>query len=473
VDVGNLRFLSGAAIAAFIAIPVLSLAPSAAANLLVDTGPGSNSSTNSNSVFNNTNGTFQYLAGQFTLTSGAIVDRADGWFGPFSSGASNARIYTDDNGLPGTPIYSTTGTVPFSATTSAFSLFGGLKAALPAGTYWVSFEPPLSGLSGNMPGGAPTPLAKYAFFANSNNRWVSLSPTVAMNQMGFRLDGRASDILAGSAAKGTYREDIPINGNPDGLSATSGGNGQLNTTAAVGNGVGHGAVVGNVLEAGALARGFADALITNAHSGLGTGHGIAWRPFTNATAQPVTFRMNAVLDGSANNGFGTLICHVDSLVAAFDAQTLATRIHDSGQDAGAYLLALHSAPGAYTGLGANGLLGDAVLNDQFNADASGAHPKNYSLQSNTFTLAPGRSFVMLFDVYVDATGQFGFGGGTGEVDFLHTLHAATNLFTDAAGNPVTGIVPGMADAIAVPEPASIALLAAAPLLLRRRSRSLA
>jgi len=110
-------------------------------------------------------GAYQWVAGQFTLSQSAIVTEVKGWFSTPSatSGSVNAVIYVDKNGLPGTPIWSQSYSVSEPAGANGFYTFTGYSAVLPAGTYWVSFQPPHgSAVDVGMPGGGnqPTPASQ-------------------------------------------------------------------------------------------------------------------------------------------------------------------------------------------------------------------------------------------------------------------------------------------------------------------------
>src|SRR5262245_56139788 len=77
---------------------------------LIDTGPGGNTFPAPSLFFNTTNGSFQSLAGQFTLTSGAVVDSVEGWVGPCfcGGGTLEVKIRADASGLPGNSLFSKT-----------------------------------------------------------------------------------------------------------------------------------------------------------------------------------------------------------------------------------------------------------------------------------------------------------------------------------------------------------------------------
>jgi hypothetical protein len=416
---------------------------------LVDTGPGGTSSIGADSLFNDGtgSGSFQFLAGQFDLSNGAVVNQLEGWMGPFSfAGDIEVKLYSDIAGLPGDVLYSKLYSVAFR-NAAGWEPFSGFDAAVPAGTYWLSFEPTASGgFNGTMPAGAPSPLPKYVFSSDGNPGFLNLG-----HSLGMRVDGEDSEIIMGAAARASYREDVPINGDPNGLSAQDGGNGRMSVVISVGNGAGRGGMIPDGLEAGALARGFTDAPNPVAqHSGTGTGHGVSWRPFFNSASEDRTFRISGVLEGGANNSFGVLNCQVDVRISALDPEILAQSVQSSGGDAATYLLDKHTAAGHYAAFPAAAVYKDYTLYDQFNADDSGYQPRNRDLDTDLFTVGPGESFILVFDVYAQTTGA-SFGGGEGELDYINTLRPAANLFTDGDGQPVTDIVAGSSQS--VPEPA--------------------
>ncbi len=269
--------------------------------------------------------------------------------------------------------------------------------------------------------------------------------------LAIKLPESLPPLLAGTAARGTEKDDVPINGNPNGIAAQSGGNGVFQSQISGGSGTGRGVITGAGPQVGALASGFAEAQGINSHSAEGTGRGIAWQSYVNATDQTKIFSINAVLEGTVSNSFGILEGRVDARISALDPEKLSSAIAAGGGDATNYFIGLHPDYGTYSSL-AGIALSDHVLNEPFSVSASQLYSPSYDLKTGVITLLPGESFVMLFDVYVDVTGQAGIGGGVGTADFLHTLSAANNLFTDADGNPVSGIV--LAN---VPEPSTFVL----------------
>lgn len=182
---------------------VSALAP--VSSYLIDTGPGSTSSTGSSSLFASGSTTCspqpscglnnQFLAGQFTLAAAATIDQVEGWM-YIGNGTMDVIIRSDNSGLPGATVYSKQYVV-----TSQFALdwktFGDFNTNLPAGTYWLSFEPTNGGgISGGMSGGVASPLAKYAFLSYGNLGWVQLgSNPYSDGKLGMRVRGTTAVTL--------------------------------------------------------------------------------------------------------------------------------------------------------------------------------------------------------------------------------------------------------------------------------------
>jgi hypothetical protein len=143
-------------------------APRASTNtsvLLFDTGPGGPGGIGTIDLFASgaTNCLpqpacavhFQLLGGQFTLASDATIDGVQGWM-ETSAGSMDVHIRNDASGRPGTDVY--TQNYSMSAQTAGWAVFSNFNVSLPAGTYWVTFEPvPSGGIQGSMPGGVANP----------------------------------------------------------------------------------------------------------------------------------------------------------------------------------------------------------------------------------------------------------------------------------------------------------------------------
>jgi hypothetical protein len=163
-------------------------ARSGASVLLVDTGPGAAAVG-----YGLSGGTiefpgWQFLAGQFTLSDDANVTSVSGWMKVFLGGNIDVHIRADAAGMPGTDLHSQSYTL--TTTDFAWYDFTNFNVSLPAGTYWVTFEPVINGgLVASMPNGVPSPLASYAFKAQFTlpNWSTSFSPNAP--SMGYRVTG--------------------------------------------------------------------------------------------------------------------------------------------------------------------------------------------------------------------------------------------------------------------------------------------
>lgn len=126
--------------------------------------------------------TFQFLGGQFVLANDAAIDSVAGWMVNNTAGPIDIHIRADNAGVPGTDVYTKSYSVGVQAT--GWQVFHAFTTSLPAGTYWLTFEPTANGgYDGSMQTGAANPLL-YAFFANSNNRWVPFSTSIGMRVAG-------------------------------------------------------------------------------------------------------------------------------------------------------------------------------------------------------------------------------------------------------------------------------------------------
>jgi hypothetical protein len=150
---------------------------------IVDTGAGTGGTSTIGTLgLQNTSGgtIWQFLGGQFTLANEAHVESVEGWM-KAGNGTINVHIRNDASGLPGTDVitqaYSVTADAAFAW--KAFSL----TVTLPAGTYWLTFEPSVD-FVGNMSGSAPNPLARYAYNANPVAGWHAMSTALGMRVFG-------------------------------------------------------------------------------------------------------------------------------------------------------------------------------------------------------------------------------------------------------------------------------------------------
>ena len=173
------------------------------ASYIIDTGPGGTSSIGSQSFFSKGSttcspqpacaGHFQFLAGKFTLADSAAVESLEAWLSVGIAGNAHVHIRTDSvppagNNIPGHSLQN--GAYSMGNQTFGWKVFSNFVVGLPAGTYWITLEPDSgTGLNGGMSGGAASPLADYAFFADGNNRWVPYSAFSQNPALGFRVFG--------------------------------------------------------------------------------------------------------------------------------------------------------------------------------------------------------------------------------------------------------------------------------------------
>ena len=189
------RLLIRVSRAALLVIVLIASFPTkAAAQFLVDTGPGNTDlSTSLNLVGSNSpqcgsdpncQGSL-FLAGQFTLASPATLDSVQAWMYVSAGGSLDVKISADNGGVPGAAVFSKTYTVGAQAV--GWAIFSNYSAVLAAGTYWLSFEPPDgSSFDGTMPVGAPNPLQSYAYFITSQG-WLNFSAVGQQPGLGIRI----------------------------------------------------------------------------------------------------------------------------------------------------------------------------------------------------------------------------------------------------------------------------------------------
>ncbi len=395
----------------------------AEAALLVDTGPGGTSSIGAPSLFLG-GGHFQDLAGKFTLASPATLDSVEGWM---VGGTGNlAVVIRADGAVPGDPIFSRVYAVDdrFSA---GWEVFPDYYVSLPAGTYWLSFEPSVgSGLQRSMPLGATAPLASYAYLGDGNPGWIELSPNPGL---GMRVSGGPLVTAPFGTASRTI-VDAPSKDSD----MTLGGDSDVETfgwdfTAGDGWAIGRGTIFANGLQAGA------EAVNSQAYNAA---RAVAWRSFQNTGASTVSLRVNATLLGEFAAFGGTVSLKAWSGIYALDAASFSSTIAASGKTAPEFLLGGNALSGT---VGAQDRPSLAVLFPPAARLGSDTELVPFSsgsvsvpMQTGLFSLAPGQVFTLLFDVTALASGT-----GGGKTSFIDTLKPAAVLFTDAGGGPVPGI----------------------------------
>jgi hypothetical protein len=163
------------------------LGGTAFATTIVDTGPTPTSFLSTVGLSNDGTNIY-YLAAQFTTNTAHTITDIQGYMSNDTSFGVTAAISKNfyDNYLPayrpGDHIFSASFNVGSTETWYGLS---GLDWALPAGTYWIVFEP-LVGFSGSMPLPFPNPLAPTAFYYSGNPYPWSSYPYAAW-ELGIRI----------------------------------------------------------------------------------------------------------------------------------------------------------------------------------------------------------------------------------------------------------------------------------------------
>lgn len=429
-----------------------------AAEPLVDTGSGSTSTTGGSSLFGSgeTNcspqpscaADFQFLAAQFVLTTGATFDSVEGWMAMLRGGSIEVKVRANSNDLPGNTIFSKTYNMashPISSTPLWVS-FTNYDAVLPAGAYWLTFEPVAgSQFRSTMPQGAPTPLQNYAFLSNGNSGWVNFKVFGSQPQLGLRIIGTRSTVAAfGTAVRAIRKGDFD-----DFFDATRGGVGKLKTEIFTGSPYGVESAWGELRENG-LAVG------SWSNSYMGTARGIAFRTFRNTTNEAKSFKVKAILNGRFSTApfdlpFGPM--SAAAAIRVLDSTVFSNVLNANNMSAAEVLLSSHDLttasnpsarfadtlslfPGGVLGFGQN-----IMLYGPFDV------PITAQVETTFVTVNPQQSFVVMFDLatYTLYAGSFGCHRapcqpvGHGSVYFKDSLSPAPNFFEGHDGNPITGI----------------------------------
>jgi hypothetical protein len=123
------------------------MAANANAALVVDTGPPANKW---GTCYVGGGQTSQWLAGQFTITQGHDIYAMQGYLSVNVADYVLATIYSDNQGLPGTALFSKT-FMSQSANFYGWQGTSGYAGHLDEGTYWIAFsEAPGSLFQGGM-----------------------------------------------------------------------------------------------------------------------------------------------------------------------------------------------------------------------------------------------------------------------------------------------------------------------------------
>jgi hypothetical protein len=439
-------------------------APTTSTELLIDTGPGG--ATGGTALFASGSTqcspqpscslSFQFLAGKFTLTTDATLNLVEGWMSVNSGGNVEVKIRANTNGLPGAVVFSSTHTATAHAT--AWQSFPNFVVDLPAGTYWISFEP-VSGtnFAAAMPSGAPQPLPGYAFFANGNNQWVALS-----SSLGFRISGTRQPVAGfGTATRVIRKGDFT-----DFFDSIDGGTGQLHTQQYSGAGTGNAFAYGTIKDNGLIVG-------SEANAANGTGRAIAFRTFRNNTLETKTVKAAAVLTGEFRRApwdlpTGTL--RMGAQVLVLDPAIFGNKLRTSGLPADEFLLQDYTlqeaiSPSLLFQRTAELFPGGISAFGQLVRMSGPDHQRvTFNIDSGFVTVGPQQSFVVMFDLVtysIEAHGAFG-SRGHGAVFFHNSLKPAPNFFLGIDGNPVAGITAVGADAVEPPPPTTITLSQSSP-----------
>lgn len=115
---------------------------------------------------------WEFLAGEFTLTEKTTITSIEGWMHINDGGNLVAAIYTGAGTVPGSMLYSS----PFAVAAEPYPQTAwrgvmGLNWVLEPGTYWVSFEGTGSAWA-TMWRDSEHPLEHEAFWSSSNGYWI-------------------------------------------------------------------------------------------------------------------------------------------------------------------------------------------------------------------------------------------------------------------------------------------------------------
>jgi hypothetical protein len=126
--------------------------------------------------------TFAFLGGRFVLGNAASIDSVAGWMNTFLPGSIDVHIRADNAGVPGADVHTQNYSV--GATPTGWQVFHGFTTTLPAGTYWLTFEPTAgSNYYGSMQDGAANPLS-YAFSSDFSGGWLPFTTSIGLRVAG-------------------------------------------------------------------------------------------------------------------------------------------------------------------------------------------------------------------------------------------------------------------------------------------------
>jgi len=145
----------------------LAMAGGAGATFILDTGP------NPSTSYFYALGSGQWLAGEFTTTQAWQVGAMQGYILGINAGEVDVGIYTNQSGLPGTPLFTKPFQGNYTGLNYAWQGSTGYAGNLAAGTYWIAFTVPtssaFSGGMGYTP--PPSPMSPEAYHLTSTGMW--------------------------------------------------------------------------------------------------------------------------------------------------------------------------------------------------------------------------------------------------------------------------------------------------------------
>jgi hypothetical protein len=452
------------AILAMFAALFLSASNSSAQTALVDTGTPTAAVSSINAAGSSSclpqpscGQSFQWWAGQFTLSHAATITSVQVAMDTFISGPFAVKIYSDTKGMPATAIFAQTYAVTATGIDGWSSfVFSSPNPSLAAGTYWLAFEPVAvtsgTAFSANIDGHAPNPLAHYAVWNEFSliNQYGNGYRVASGVGLGMRVYGTSyPDLVFGAVGRDNMTGETF--GIPFGADNVAGGVGQASIYLGAGEIPGAFSLIRGSLFPNSLSTGSwsgASSCTPAAWSctdGAGGARSIVFRTYTNVGATSLTFQSNAQLHGSISGSGGT--GGAFGRVYVFDP-TLFSNTLSAQSDVATFLTKSVPFDQGLETLFSNG----AVLAKVSQALTTQNVALSAPLNTPQITLGAGQSITLMFDVStITPSGSV--------VDFFSTLDPATNLFTDQSGNPVTQLL-GVGPA--VPLPGAAANLSVSP-----------
>ena len=165
---------------------ILAFSSQSHAAYIVDTGSGWEQF--GVSIYNRTDGDYQFNAGQFTLGQAYTISSLETWMYSVDAGSVDLVLYGDNGNLPdpNNEILRQSFSVAAPGPITEWQGLTGLSQSLNQGSYWISLEKttPTDNFQVNLPSGAPNPLLHYAYRAEEDNggTWTSYT-----GHQGFRV----------------------------------------------------------------------------------------------------------------------------------------------------------------------------------------------------------------------------------------------------------------------------------------------